>query len=143
LSLRAIQEDGMDSHSAGDPNMGGGALLRTMIVAMATIVASCGSNPTMFQPYALVIEVVDAETREAITGTARVVVREGDYEEVFDSIGSDLIMAGARPGVYDVQVRHDGYQDWLEEVAVEEKPSPWFNDVVPDQLNLVVELERT
>lgn len=67
--------------------------------------------------YGLHITLIDANTKESITDNITVVIKDGDYEEVLQTIESSthFFGAGERSGTYTVTVTSDNYKTFVSE----------------------------
>ena len=77
--------------------------------------------PAVEEP-AVVVEVADATTSEAIAEEARGVLIDGAYSDSLRAIatnaeGEDFLLGGAyeRVGTYEVRIEKDGYGAWIRE----------------------------
>lgn len=92
--------------------------LRAIIVSLALAPALAGSceSPIFctdnIEP-GIVVEIRDAATSASIAGGATGYVRdEGYVDSLTAHTNSSLQAALERPGIYEIVVHHEGFQDW-------------------------------
>jgi hypothetical protein len=89
------------------------------LIPILTLAASaaCSNDPIVctaqFVP-AVVVEVRDSMTEDALAAGARGSVRDGTFlDSLRPFTSASLQGAGERPGTYTVTIVHPGYADWL------------------------------
>ena len=88
------------------------------ILVAALIVQGCGLLDqglvcTDQFVYAITVEVRDSSTGEVLASPLTGVLTDGEYRETME-VHANLILQGGgeRPGVYDVEIRAEGYRPW-------------------------------
>ena len=103
-------------------------VLATSVFAATSLGCSTQSICTLSVDPGIVVTIRDATNGKSLAGTARGVVRDGEFSDSlrpYGGLGDGTLVSRAaadeRPGVYTVTVEHPGYAPW-ERVGVRVRP---------------------